>query len=202
MIITFCHGLRCEKHYGKPKIKSEGKRPVQRYLATGCSAVLRHFLILINDSNGEKYKVTKLILDHNHPVSAHTLQMYFKNRNLTEDEIHEIKPFIEMNVETKSIRQYVSSKIGESVINKDISNAKQKEKTEKVEDHKVKCLEIDVLNELTQKYSFRRGRQHSFVESDHEIFSTVILSLPLIQERQLSVSGERMCTILVNRLED
>ena len=47
-----------------------------------------------------------------------------------------------------------------------------------------------------------RGRQHSFVEIDHEIFSTVILSLPLIQERQLSVSGERMCTILVNCLED
>ena len=48
----------------------------------------------------------------------------------------------------------------------------------------------------------RRGRQHSFVEIDHEIFSTFILSLPLIQEGQLSVSGERMCTILVNRLED
>ena len=40
------------------------------------------------------------------------------------------------------------------------------------------------------------------VDFDHEIFSTVILSLPLIQEGQLSVSGERMCTILVNRLED
>ena len=48
----------------------------------------------------------------------------------------------------------------------------------------------------------RRGRQHSFVEIDHEIFSTVILSLPLIQEGQLSVPGERMYTILVNRLED
>ena len=50
----------------------------------------------------------------------------------------------------------------------------------------------------------RRGRQHSFVEIDHEIFSAVILSLPLIHEGQLSVSGERMCTIglLVNRLED
>ena len=45
-------------------------------------------------------------------------------------------------------------------------------------------------------------RQHSFVEIDQEIFSTVILSLPLIQEGQLSVSGERMCTILVNRVED
>ena len=47
-----------------------------------------------------------------------------------------------------------------------------------------------------------RGRQHSFAEIDHEIFSTVLLSLPLIQEGQLSVSGERLCTILVNRLED
>ena len=47
----------------------------------------------------------------------------------------------------------------------------------------------------------RRGRQHSFVEIDHEIFSTVSLSLPLIQEGQFSVSGERMCTLLVS-LED
>ena len=48
----------------------------------------------------------------------------------------------------------------------------------------------------------QRGRQHSFVEIDHETFSTVILSVLLIQEGQLSVSGERMYTILVNRLED
>ena len=47
-----------------------------------------------------------------------------------------------------------------------------------------------------------RGWQHSFVEIDHKIFSTVILSLQLIQEGQLSVSGERMCTILVNHLEE
>ena len=47
----------------------------------------------------------------------------------------------------------------------------------------------------------RQGRQHSFVEIGHEIFSTVILSLPLIQEGLLSVSVERMRTILVNHLE-
>ena len=35
------------------------------------------------------------------------------------------------------------------------------------------------------------SRQYSFIEIDHEIFSTVILSLPLIQEGQLSVSGEK-----------
>ena len=46
------------------------------------------------------------------------------------------------------------------------------------------------------------GWQYSFLEIDHEILSTVILSLPLIEEWQLSVSGNRMCTILVNCLED
>ena len=40
------------------------------------------------------------------------------------------------------------------------------------------------------------------MDIDHEIFSMVILSPPLIQEGQLSVSGKRMCTILVNHLEN
>ena len=53
-----------------------------------------------------------------------------------------------------------------------------------------------------RRFNPRRGWQHSFVEIDREIFTTVILSLPLIQEGQLSVSGERMCTILVDHLED
>ena len=41
----------------------------------------------------------------------------------------------------------------------------------------------------------RRGRQHSFVEIDHEIFSTVILSLPLIQEGTRDVRNELLTSI-------
>ena len=45
------------------------------------------------------------------------------------------------------------------------------------------------------RFSLQSGvRQHYFVETDHEIFPTAIFSLPLIQEGQLSVSGERMRT--------
>ena len=65
--------------------------------------------------------------------------------------------------------------------------------------------QLDVPSDETQEVAGStpcRGRQHSFVEIEHEIFSTVILSLPLIQEGQLSVSGEKMCTILINSLED
>ena len=45
--------------------------------------------------------------------------------------------------------------------------------------------------------------QHSFVEVDREIFSMVILSLPLIiQERQLSILAQECAQILVNCLEE
>ena len=46
------------------------------------------------------------------------------------------------------------------------------------------------------------GQHHSFVEIEHEIFSAVIYFIPLVQEVQLSVYGEMMCTILVNHLEN
>ena len=42
----------------------------------------------------------------------------------------------------------------------------------------------------TGDQEFAGSPQHSFVEIYHEIFSAVIISLPLIQEGQLSVSGE------------
>ena len=45
------------------------------------------------------------------------------------------------------------------------------------------------------------GQQYSFMATD-EIFSMVILSFPLIQEGHMSASGERMCPILVNCLDD
>ena len=37
-------------------------------------------------------------------------------------------------------------------------------------------------------------RQYSFMEIGPEIISTAVLSLPLIQVGQLSVTGERICT--------
>ena len=36
--------------------------------------------------------------------------------------------------------------------------------------------------------------QRFYFEIEHEIYSVFILSLPLMQEGQLSVSGKRMCT--------
>ena len=49
---------------------------------------------------------------------------------------------------------------------------------------KASVAQLDALSDCRpggRRFNPRRGRQHSFVEIDHEIFSTVILSLPLIQ---------------------
>ena len=70
-----------------------------------------------------------------------------------------------------------------------------------------------VLTSLTRSFVFTKGiipycRIYLWKPKvlmrllDYEVFSTIILSLPLIQEGQLSFSGERMYTILVNGLED
>ena len=48
---------------------------------------------------------------------------------------------------------------------------------------------------------FKFQANHHLADNSDDIL-IVILSLPLIQEGQWSVSGERMCTILVNCLED
>ena len=64
---------------------------------------------------------------------------------------------------------------------------------------------LKILTRLQIKMLVLSGKQQKcYLDCmvDHEIFSTIILSLPLIQEGHLTVSGERMCTILVNHLED
>ena len=43
-------------------------------------------------------------------------------------------------------------------------------------------------------------RQYSVLEIGYEIISMTILSLPLVQLGQLSVTGEKMYQVLVNRL--
>ena len=45
-----------------------------------------------------------------------------------------------------------------------------------------------------RRFDPRQVVQLSFVVTYHDIFSMVILSHQLIQEGQLSVSGEKMCT--------
>ena len=79
---------------------------------------------------------------------------------------------------------------------------KRKKKKKRKEKKPASVAQLDAPSDWRpggRGFNPRRGRQHSFVAIDHEIFSTVNRSL---QEGQLSVSGERMCTILVNRLED
>ena len=56
----------------------------------------------------------------------------------------------------------------------------------------------DAYPTCDQEVRFPLGRQHSFVKIDHEIFSTVILSLRLIQEGQLSQSQSTLLIMCIH----
>ena len=135
------------KHAGKPRVRGQAKRPVQQYLATGCEAVVRIHL----DSTGQKYVVTKVSTEHNHMISSDTLGMYASNRTLSNEEIDEIKPFLDMKVKAKEIKNYLTSKTGKKVITKDILNVKQKVSSEQIKGRTQGEILSDMLNELTKK---------------------------------------------------
>ena len=62
---------------------------------------------------------------------------------------------------------------------------------------KIPCLVGQSVASLTADpgvASSLLARSHTFVEIDHEIISTIILLLLLVQEGLLSVTGESMCT--------
>ena len=135
------------KHAGKPRSRGQAKRPVQQYLATGCEAVVRIHL----DSTGQQYVVTKVSTEHNHMISSDNLGMYASNRTLNNEEISEIKSFLDMKVKTKEIKNYLTSKTGKRVITKDILNVKQKFSSEQVNGRTQGEILSDMLNEQTRK---------------------------------------------------
>ena len=59
---------------------------------------------------------------------------------------------------------------------------------------------LKARSDLHSHHLYGKNVEKSF--SQNVLKTTVILFLPLIQEGQLSVSGKRMCILLVNRLED
>ena len=62
----------------------------------------------------------------------------------------------------------------------------------------------DIIFETTRCMveSYNACRQHSFVEIDHEIFSMILLSLPVIQEGHCQFLANECAQVLVNPLED
>ena len=118
------------KHAGKPRIRGNAQGPVQQYLASCCEAVI--------SNTGEQYVVTKLSTDHNHIISSSTLGMYSSNRRLSDEEIEEIKPFLDMKVSAIEIKSYLTTKTGKQVQTKDIINVKKgKSRTTELQDSRI-----------------------------------------------------------------
>ncbi|XP_070563064.1 zinc finger SWIM domain-containing protein 3-like [Ptychodera flava] len=109
------------KHYGKPRIRGVNERPRQSYFASGCNVKLR--LVYVEAMNN--YKVTVLSTEHNHPISSQAFGWYPENRRLEDSELKQVEDLLQLNVDIRNIKNFVSEKTGKTVISKDIHNIKK-----------------------------------------------------------------------------
>ena len=77
--------------------------------------------------------------------------MYSSNRRLNDEEIEEIKPFLDMKVSTKEKKSYLTTKSGKKVQTKDIINVRKKINHEKLNGRTQVEVLSDMLNQLVDK---------------------------------------------------
>ena len=96
-------------------------RPNQNYLSCNCpvqvSVRLRYKTM--------KYKITKLVDQHNHDVSYEHFMQYNDQKKLSEDEKHIVKEQIEFGVGTNKLKQFIKKKIGKKLDSQDIHNIRR-----------------------------------------------------------------------------
>ena len=137
------------KHAGKPRIRSQGKRPLQAYLPCECPMFLRLKL----DQNKMQYKITKLEANHNHTTSVGEFKHYSTSRRIGTAEKENIEALINMNVDTKNIKAFVKEKTGKAIQTKDINNLKgeiTKQKEGGLSRGKLLGIALDKLKENKQ----------------------------------------------------
>lgn len=111
-------------HYGKPRVRSSGKRPSQHYFASDCRAEFN--LSIDRDADeGIRLHITDVVLDHNHELSEHQFSYYPKNRRLSPKEKEEAKELLKLRVKPSDLKATVCSATHKRVQTKDILNIAQ-----------------------------------------------------------------------------
>ena len=69
--------------------------------------------------------------------------MYSSNRRLSDEEIEEIKPFLDMKVSAIEIKSYLTTKTDKQVQTKDIINVKKgKSRTTELQDSRISFFQV------------------------------------------------------------
>ena len=108
------------KHSGKPRVRGQGKRPVQAYMPCECPMSVRLKL----DANAQCYKITKFIATHNHTTSSGEFKHCSTEQRLDSVQKEHIQALVQLNVKTRNIKTLIKEKTGKAVQTKDINNFK------------------------------------------------------------------------------
>lgn len=109
-----CHGI-------KQNSKCLGKRPNQHYYYKNCKAQINFY-----KSKNEKWKLTKLLLNHNHTVGKEEYSNYGKAKIMNENDYETATDLILSSAKDGMVAAVLSKKSGKQFIRKDIQNFRNK----------------------------------------------------------------------------
>ncbi|XP_044733980.1 uncharacterized protein LOC123296531 [Chrysoperla carnea] len=109
-----CHGI-------KQNSKCLGKRPNQHYYYKNCKAQINFY-----KSKNEKWKLTKLLLNHNHTVGKEEYSNYGKGKIMNENDYETATDLILSSAKDGMVVAVLSKKSGKQFIRKDIQNFRNK----------------------------------------------------------------------------
>ncbi|RLN95583.1 hypothetical protein BBJ28_00013588 [Nothophytophthora sp. Chile5] len=95
-------------HGGKPRSRSQGIRPRQRFRPMQCPAKLGHDSAQVS---GWQVVVTHHVVTHNHPLDAETYMAYPQNRRVQDPQVLEtVNALRKAGVKQRQIRAYLAEK--------------------------------------------------------------------------------------------
>ncbi|XP_061588346.1 uncharacterized protein LOC133452753 [Cololabis saira] len=115
-------------HYGARRTyQSNHERPFQHSLRMGCPVIIK----IRYDRTVNKLVVSKVVEEHNHPVSAQLFQKYAQNRRPNAQERQEIEKLLELKVSAATLKGFVNDRFGKQMTLKDLHNIRQQVKKAK-----------------------------------------------------------------------
>ncbi|XP_077292396.1 uncharacterized protein LOC143915571 [Arctopsyche grandis] len=109
------------RHGVRQSSKSQGKRPNQHYFYQRCGAQINLY-----KGKNNNWKVTKVLLDHNHTVGKEEFSFYGKGKRLSEIDYDTVTGLFISGTQNEMIAKNLTDKSGKSFTRKDIQNFRSK----------------------------------------------------------------------------
>uniref|UniRef100_UPI00398F3D16 uncharacterized protein n=1 Tax=Pristiophorus japonicus TaxID=55135 RepID=UPI00398F3D16 len=111
----------CCVHYGQPRTKSTGLRPIQRHLPVGCEAT---FTLAYSGKRLKLFVRSHHLVHTHHVLRKESLPHYSRRRRLSPEELEHVAGLPKRQFKNKQLKEYIEQRFNKMATLSDIRNIK------------------------------------------------------------------------------